>query len=148
MTTVLIEQIKSDRNAAMKAGDQVTKGLLNILIGEIDRRRGVINPKTGEQVDIDDNVAADAVAKIIKGINENIVIAKDAGMEYTSFTRDLSIVGKYAPSILSEDATRQLVTDIVANGARNLGDVMKALAPQGKGIDKKLASSIAMELLK
>ena len=68
------------------------------------------------------------------------------GSDVSEQKAQLQILSKYRPVLKSVDETREIVTKIIANGANNMGMVMKELKNH-TGIDMKIASAITKELL-
>ena len=91
----------------------------------------------------DDAVAACA-AKAVKMRRESIEQFEKAGREdlATNEKVELECLSMFTPKTLSEDETRTLVDKAIADGATNIGAVMKALP---KTADKKFASAYAKE---
>lgn len=133
----LLEQIKSDRIEAMKEKNEIKKSILSVLVGEIDRNRGA--------KELTDDVVIASVVKMCKSCEETIAMLPD-GSDVSEQKAQLQILSKYRPVLKSVDETREIVTSIIANGANNMGMVMKELKSHA-GIDMKIASAITKELL-
>lgn len=136
MSTDIINLIKKDRLVATKNSDANLKSILGVLLGEIDRNRGV--------KELDDALAIKVAERMIAGINENMT---KYGADKTTSQYEIDAISKYIPVrvILSVDDTTVLIAGIMASGITRLGDIMKSFGSR-TDVDKKLASSIAMTL--
>ena len=136
MSTELLNRIKKDCLIATKNGDEKLKTYLGVLVGEIDRSRGT--------TELDDTVVAQCIKKMRSSAKENIGYPSSDKAE---FQFQLDVLNGYIKeeTVLSAEDTRILIEALIADGANNVGMVMKGV--EGKGVDKATASRIAMELL-
>ena len=61
---------------------------------------------------------------------------------------EIDLLAKYLPVKFNEEKTTIIITDLINNGANNIGAIMKGLNQYGNMVDRKLASQIAGKLLK
>lgn len=136
MSTEIINAIKKDRLLATKNSDEKLKTTLGVLLGEIDRNRGV--------KELDDTLAIKVAEKMVGSIRENIA---KYGADPIESQREIDVIIKYIPVrvFLSEEQTTELIKSTMDAGTMKLGDVMKSFGDR-VDIDKKMASSIAMKL--
>ena len=136
MSTELLNRIKKDRLIATKNSDEKLKTYLGVLVGEIDRSRGT--------TELDDTVVAQCIKKMRSAAKENLGYASSDKAE---FQYQLDVLNGYIKEelVLSEDETRSIIAGLIADGASDVGAVMKGIA--GKAVDKATASRIAKELL-
>lgn len=135
MSTDIINAIKKDRLIATKNSDEKLKSILGVLLGEIDRNRGV--------KELDDTLAIRVAEKMVAGIRENVA---KYGVDQVAAQYEIDAIVKYIPVrvVLSEADTTNLINAIMESGVTRLGDIMKSFGDRAD-IDKKLASSIAMK---
>jgi uncharacterized protein YqeY len=139
----VLEQIKQDVTAALKAGDRERTGALRLIANELQKAA-----KEGE---------ADEVAVLQRERKRRIEAAeayRDAEREdlAASEEREAAIIEGYMPEQISDEELRAIVGDVVAeSGAtspREMGKVMSAVMPQVKGrADGKRVSAVVQELL-
>lgn len=136
MSTDIINAIKKDRLIATKNSDEKLKSTLGVLLGEIDRNRGV--------KELDDTLAIKVAEKLVAGIRDNVA---KYGVDQVNAQYEIDAITKYIPVrvVLSESETTALINSIMESGVTRLGDIMKSFGDR-TDIDKKLASSIAMKL--
>lgn len=141
----LLDQVNADRIAAMKAKDQVTKGILTTLKGNIER----VNSKGAS-----DNEVKAAVKSAIKGVNEmKDILLKAHGDDFETPVQDneIKVLSKYMPEKFDEMRTREIVQDTIAQvgfeSMADMGKVMGALSKYGEKLDKGLANKILREAL-
>lgn len=125
----LQEKINADLKSAMLSRNEFQRGILRVLIGELNR--------------VDKIVPDDKVQSIIKKLIEN---AKLVGNTF-----EADFLEQYLPQQLSETDLRNEITNVVkANGysVKEMGKVMSFLKESFTGqYDGKLASAIAKEIL-
>ncbi|MEA2423849.1 MAG: uncharacterized protein QOH13_259 [Thermoleophilaceae bacterium] len=139
----VLEQIKQDVTAALKAGDRERTGALRLIANELQKAA-----KEGE---------ADEVAVLQRERKRRIEAAeayRDAEREdlAASEEREAAIIEGYMPEQISDEELRAIVGDVVAeSGAtspKEMGKVMSAVMPQVKGrADGKRVSAVVQELL-
>lgn len=144
MKASLKETLRSDLNAARRARDRVRTLVLSTTLAEL-RNKEI---ETGGPLD-DDGVRSvlaraikqrqDAAAQMLRGGRQDLA---DKEKEQEAVLRD------YMPPELSADDVRDMVREIVADGAVHMGAVMSSLMPRIRGrFDGRAASVIVREEL-
>jgi uncharacterized protein YqeY len=144
----LAEKIATDLNTALKSGDKVRVVILRMIKSTIKNRE----IEKGEALGNDE----------IEGVFRTFVKrAKESIEQFSKAERtdlvekekaELAIIQAYLPSQLSEDETREIIRNAIAEtgaaGPQDMGKVMKTVMAKGKGqIDGKLANTLLKELL-
>ena len=137
---MLIDRIREDRLAAMKARDDLRKNLLGT----------VFAAATKDNKTPDDASVARTIRSFIKALDETIAALKerDASQQH----REKAILDDYLPRTLGADTLAASVDEIVAGlperSPRAMGQVMAALkARHGDAVDMKLASQLVKAAL-
>jgi len=138
----LIDRIKADRLAAMKARDRTRANLLGTLASQAAK----------EAKQPDDATVIRTVRAFLKGVDETIAALEQAGRSHEQQDAKKAILEAYLPAMLDEAATRAAVDAAIAETgatyAKAMGKVMGALkAGHGAAIDMALASRLARERL-
>ena len=144
MKASLKETLRSDLNAARRARDRVRTLVLSTTLAEL-RNKEI---EAGGSLD-DDGVRSvlaraikqrqDAAAQMLRGGRRDLA---DKEKEQEAVLRD------YMPPELSADDVRDMVREIVADGAVHMGAVMSSLMPRIRGrFDGRAASVIVREEL-
>ncbi len=144
----LLNQILSDIKAAMKSRDASTLEVLRTLHSDIK------NVAINARKDITDEVVLDVLSKSIKQRNESIEMLRKGGREENAKEEEatLSVYRKYLPAQLTEEEVKALVAEIKlqvgAEGPKDMGKVMKELAPKTKGrFDSRRLSDLVKSAL-
>lgn len=137
---MLIDTIRSDRLAAMKARDELKKDLLGTLFAAA----------TKETKTPDDAAVVRAIRAFVKSLDETIAVLKDR--DSSRQHREKEILEAYLPQTLPPEALRASVAEIVAGlperSPKAMGQVMAELkARHGDAVDMKLASGLAKAAL-
>ena len=136
---MLVEKIKADRMAAMKARNIGAKTILTVLLGELEN----IAKRTGAE--ITDDIVIKVCKKFIAGNNEVIEAGAKVKCECPILTAENVILETFIPKQLTKD---ELYVIIDALKADNLGTVMKHLKANHDGTyDGKLAADVAHTVL-
>ena len=121
--------------------------LLNVL-------RSILSKITeGEKLNSNQELTDDEIIKIIiklaKQREESIALFNQGGREDLVLIEQnqLNVLNEYIPKKYNDAETRKIVEELISNGANNIALLMKELNKYGNLIDKKLASSIAKELI-
>jgi uncharacterized protein len=145
---MLIEKLKSDLEAAMKAQDRAKVSCLRMALSAIKYRQVALNQ------DLDDQEVVKVLRSQLKQINESLEQFTQGGrMDLVeNEKKNLEIMKSYLPKEMDEEAIRAIVKDIIAEtGAttkKDFGKVMKlAVAKVAGQADGKLVSSIVSSLL-
>lgn len=137
---MLIDTIRNDRLAAMKARDEVRKNLLGTLL----------TAATRETKAPDDATVVRTVRGFLKSVDETIALLKDR--DASQQRREKEILESYLPQPLSPAELEASVGEIVAalpeRSPRAMGQVMAALkARHGERVDMKAASALVKSAL-
>ncbi len=128
---MLIDQLKANMMAAMKAKDTVAKEAMRTAIGEIT--------KTGEEA-TDERVTT-ILRKMVKSNHEALEYAK--GEDAENLKRENELLGEFLPKALDVDevleileAQKEAIT-AAGNAGQATGIAMKTLKPTGAVVDGK-----------
>jgi uncharacterized protein YqeY len=136
----LYMRIKNERLSAKKAGDSATADTLTTLMSEIQRK---VKPE-----DADDATVKKVGGKMVKDMGELVKVSND-GDRTAAIEREMAILSDYLPKQMTADELAEAVAAEIADGASNVGAVMKAMAMKHPGLyDGRDASRVAMEKLK
>ncbi|MBI4824946.1 MAG: GatB/YqeY domain-containing protein [Nitrospirae bacterium] len=145
----LSDQISSDLNAALKANDKTRLSILRMVKSAIKNRE----IDKGHVVLTDDEAMAILNSFVKKGKESVEQFAKAGREELAEKERqELEIVQSYLPEQLSEDRIKEMAVEAVketgAAGAKDFGNVMKAMMVKTKGkADGKVVSALVKKLL-
>lgn len=114
----LKERIAADYMAAFRAKDPVAKPLLSVIKGEIQ----TIEKNTGTESMSDEDVLK-ILAKTKKSLDET-----NSKFPSEQTAAEIVIVEAYLPKQMSVDEIEAKVKELIAQGADNIGAVMKAFA--------------------
>ena len=137
---MLIDTVRADRLAAMKARDELKKDLLGTLFAAATK-----DSKTP-----DDATVVRAVRAFIKALDETIAALKDR--DTSKQLREKEILEAYLPQALAPEALEASVAEIVAGlperSPKAMGQVMAQLkARHGDAVDMKTASALVKAAL-
>lgn len=144
MSSDLKREIIEDMNEARKAGDRFSRDVLSMVLSDI-RNREI---DTGE--DADDEEVRDVVARAVKQREEAAQAMRDGGREELAEKeeREAGLLKEYLPPGLDEDEVREMVREIIDDGADAIGPVMGRLMPRIRNrFDGKEANRIVREEL-
>jgi uncharacterized protein len=140
----VLEQVKSDVTASLKAGDRERANALRLIANEL--QKAAKEGKTDE---------VEVLQRERKRRIEAAEAYRDAAREDLAEgeEREAEIIETYMPAQLSDPELRAIVGDAVAeSGAsspKEMGKVMSAVMPQVKGrADGKRVSAMVQELLR
>lgn len=144
----LLDRILSDVKEAMKSRQQKRLDTLRTLHSDIK------NVSINNQVEITDDVCLDQIAKTIKQKNDTLEQFRAAGRTDLVEEEEMKIefLKAYLPQQLSEAELEALVKEAIvevgATSKKEMGAVMKALAPRTKGrAEGKTVSALVQKLL-
>ena len=146
----LKDTIKEDMKTAFKAGDTATRSTLTMLLSVIQNRElekraklmksgaateaevagksQLTDEETIEAVSSEMKKRKDSAAQFIAGGRPELAASEEA---------EASVLMKYMPEQLTEDAVKALITEAIAAtgaaGVKDMGRVMGAVAPKTKG---------------
>jgi uncharacterized protein YqeY len=144
----LREQIDSDVKAALKSGAKATVSTLRMLSAalknkQIDKRRPLTEEEVVETIRSLIKQRRDSIEQFTKGNRPDLADKE---------TAEVAVLEAYLPAQMSreelEAMVRTAVTQANAQGARDMGKVMKALIPMVAGrADGKLLSELVKNAL-
>jgi uncharacterized protein YqeY len=136
MSTIYIyEQIKKDRMAAMKTGDQQTKSVLTVFVGDLQNQE-----KRGEA--ITDGYVIAQLKKATQASDENLKIRYSESDEAT-----VEVLNRYVPQQMTHEDLETHIDSMIRNDM-NFGEMMKSLKENFAGFyDAKEASLMVKEKL-
>jgi uncharacterized protein YqeY len=139
----VLEKVREDTTAAMKAGEKERVGALRMIVNELQK---------AEKEGRDDELAV--LQRERKRRLESAEAYREAGRSdlAESEEREAELIAGYLPEQLSDDELRAIVGDVVAeSGAsspKEMGQVMSQVMPKVEGrADGKRVSGLVKELL-
>jgi uncharacterized protein len=144
----LRDRLTEEMKLAMKAKDELR-------LATIRQVRSVMkNREIDQKQELDDQGISEVVSSLAKQRRESIKMFRDAGREElaTKEETELNILLEFLPQQLSREEVVALVSKSIADsgaqGAKDMGKVMKVLMPQVSGrADGKLVNDVVKELL-
>lgn len=140
----LLEEVKSDVTAALKAGDKERAGALRLVVSELQ--------KAAKEGSADDEVQV--LQRERKRRLESAKAYRDGGREdlASAEEREAQLIDAYLPEQLPDEELRAIVGDAVAelgaSSPKEMGKVMSAVMPKVKGrADGRRVSDTVRELL-
>jgi uncharacterized protein YqeY len=167
----LKEQLTSDMKAALKSGDEVRKSTLRLVLAaikqaELDKRLTAVKQKGPggdlteaqlaelDSIHLSDDETIGVLQKEAKARRESIADAQKASRNDLVAMNEveLNIIEGYLPKQLTRaelvELARAAMAEAGATDAKQLGAVMKLLAPRTKGrADGRLLNEVVRELL-
>jgi uncharacterized protein YqeY len=144
----LRETIDADIKEAMKAGAKDKVSALRMLVAalknkQIDKRRPLTDEEVAETIRFLIKQRKDSIEQFAKGGRQDLVDKETAEVAYLEV---------YLPQQLSREEIERTVREVIAQtgaqGARDMGKVMKALMPLLAGrADNKLVSELVKHAL-
>jgi len=142
----LLERVKDDITAAMKAGDRERVGALRLVSNELQKAH---KDASGSE--------ADEVAVLQRERKRRLEAAeayRDGGRDdlAASEEREAELITEYMPAQLSDDELHEIVGDVVAetgaDSPKEMGKVMSMVMPRVQGrADGKRVSAVVKEKL-
>jgi len=139
----LRERIDADMKTALKSGAKEKLSTLRMLLAalknkKIDKRRELTEEEVGETVRTQIKQRKDSIEQFGKGGRQDLVDKE---------TAEVAVLEAYLPQQLSREELEAMVRDAVsqtgAQGAKDMGKVMKVLIPTvGGRADGKLLSEL------
>jgi uncharacterized protein len=139
----VLEQVRSDTTAAMKAGEKERVGALRMIVNELQKAE-----KEGD---------ADEIAVLQRERKRRLESAeayREAGRTDLAEgeEREAELIEGYLPEQLSDEELRAIVGDVVAetgaSSPKEMGQVMSQVMPKVEGrADGKRVSGLVKELL-
>ena len=137
---MIYEKIKEMRMNAIKSKDESLKGVLTVLLGEVDRIKDIKGTA--------DDVIVAVVQKMVKNAEETIKMCKNKNVDYSESVHLISVLDNFRPKSLSEVAIRTIVEEAVMRLGKEtpVGKFMGEFKSH-EGMDMKIASTILKEVL-
>ncbi|OBU17687.1 glutamyl-tRNA amidotransferase [Photobacterium aquimaris] len=129
----LIERLKSEQIAAMKAKDKPRLGAIRLVLAAIKQR------EVDEKITLSDDDVLVVLTKMVKQRRDSVAQYEAAGRQDLADVEhaEISVLAEFMPQPLSEDEISTLMDDaIAATGAasmQDMGKVMGVLKPQIQG---------------
>ena len=146
----LKDQLNEDLKEAMKAGDELRRGVLRSLLAAVKQVEVDTRPAGG----LDEAAILVVIQKEAKSRRESIADAQKAGRDdlVADNEAELRLIESYLPQRLTREElielARAAIAEAGATGPKQLGAVMKLLTPRTKGrADGKLVNDVVRELL-
>lgn len=130
----LKEKISKDFIKAFKEKDVLRKSLLSTVKGEIQ----TIEKNQGVETLSDEEVLK-ILNKFAKSLKENVSLGDE------NSEKELSVIQEYLPKEMSQSEIESKISEIIGNGASNIGQIMKEFS--NLQADKKVVSQIARQML-
>ncbi len=144
----LLDTIRTEMTAAMRAGDAQRRDTLRLLIAALD------NARIAAGRDLSDEDALAALQREAKQRRESIEEYRKGGRDdlVEAEQAELTIIEAYLPDQLGEDELRAIARELIeergASGPGDLGAVMGPLMQRVRGrADGRQANAIVRELL-
>ena len=144
----LLDTIRTEMTAAMRAGDAQRRDTLRLLIAALD------NARIAAGRDLSDEAALAALQREAKQRRESIEEYRKGGRDdlVEAEQAELTIIEAYLPDQLGEDELRAIARELIeergASGPGDLGAVMGPLMQRVRGrADGRQANAIVRELL-
>ena len=134
----LMDKVNNDIKEAMKAKQQSRLDALRMLKAEFIKNNTAVKPTDEMSITISHAKRLSDSLELYAGNEEAIAKIK----------AELAVVQEYLPQALEESEVVEMINQIKANGAKDMGAVMKELQPQIKGrFDGKRASDLVKAAL-
>ena len=144
----LREQLSDEMKTAMKARDELRLSTIRMI------RSAVKNRDIDQKRELSDQEIVDVLATLVKQRRESIRLFAEAGRTdlVDKEEQELAILLHFLPRQLSREEVAALVDGAIAEcgatSGKDMGRVMKALAPQVAGrADGKMVSDLVKEKL-
>jgi uncharacterized protein YqeY len=127
--STLLARIRTDMNTARKERDRLKTDTLGMLLSEAQNRR------IERGTDLDDDDLLGLITTAVKRRRDAADQMRAGGRDElaTKEEAELEILQSYLPAQLTEDEVRELVRKAIAEGASDMGTVMKMVMPRAKG---------------
>lgn len=144
----LAQRLNEDLKVAMRAGDNVRRDTIRLLISSLK------NAQIDHKGDLDEDAESRVVAREVKQRKDSITEYRKAARTDLADREEaeLAILATYMPEPLTTDQIRTLVFESIsrtgAKGPSDLGRVMKDAVPAAKGrADGAAINALAREML-
>lgn len=138
---MLVDTLKAALLKARKERDAAATAALSTLVGEIETLA-----KAGRG-DLTDAVVVTVIKKFLKNLNETIALlpVDDAKEPFDSLLREKALYESFLPVQLTTDELSVLIDELIHNGAKDVGDVMKLLKTKHAGTYDGAAASALLK---
>jgi uncharacterized protein len=144
----LKEQLNNAMKAAMKARDNLRLSAVRMV------RAAITNREIDARTELDDQAVIDVISTVAKQRRESIRMYREGNRPELAEKEELelAILLEFLPVQLSPDEidtlVRQVILEMEAHGAKEMGRVMKAVTPLTAGkADGKIVSDAVRRLL-
>jgi len=144
----LKEQLNDAMKAAMKARDNLRLSAVRMV------RAAIANREIEARAELDDRAVIDVISTLAKQRRESIRMYREGNrLELAEKEElELAVLIEFLPVQLSQEdidsLVRQVILDMDAHGAKDMGRIMKAVAPLTAGkADGKVVSDAVRRLL-
>lgn len=140
--TTIEKKIEADFAAAFKSGNKELKSILSTIKGEMQTLK-----KNLIVENLSDEDSIKLLTKFAKGAKETVELLQKQQVGFyhssalISANFELAVINSYLPKQMSEAEINSKLDEILANGASNIGQIMKEFAQLPA--DKKLVSELA-----
>ncbi len=144
MSSPLKDRLKSDLTEARKARDKFRTLVLSTTLSELRNREIELGK------DAEDSEVTSVITKAVKRRKEAAEQMRAGGREELAEKerKEAEVLSAYLPEGLSEEEVREIVREILAAGAGEIGPVMGQLMPRlGGRFDGREANRIVREEL-
>ena len=146
----LKDRLVEDMKIAMKAKEE---GKVRLSVIRMVRA-AIKNAEIDKHVEFNDDQVIEVLSRELKMRRDALEVfdKADRPEEVTTLKEEIAVITEYLPQQLSEGEIRQLVQEAIsalgAQGPKDLGKVMGALAPKTKGrADGKQVNQLVREML-
>ena len=130
---LLIDRIKEDMKASMKAGNKARLGVIRLILASIKQ------VEVDERIQLDNDRVILVLDKMLKQRRESIRLFADAGRHdlVAIEEAEILVIQDFLPQVLSEEEIDAMVSDAVfesgAESVKDMGKVMGLLKAQMQG---------------
>ena len=143
----MIDVVRADMVAAMKAKEKEKKEVLSMLLADLK------NYEINNRVELTDEAAAQVVLKQIKQLKETLSPADRTDI-INECNFSISVLQNYAPEMMDKDAIEKVIKETLAELSiekptpKDKGAIMKTLMPKVKGkADGKLVNEVLASMM-
>ncbi|AKF11454.1 GatB/YqeY domain-containing protein [Sandaracinus amylolyticus] len=144
----LKQTIEADLKKAMLAKDEIAKDALRLAKADL------LNREVELGRDLTDEESTAVLQKGVKSRRDAIDQFRAGGRmdAVAEEEKQLAVLERYLPKMLSEDETRAAITSVTSelglSSKKDMGRLMKELKARFPGVDGRIASKVAGEVLK
>ena len=125
--------LSTDMKAAMKAKEKLRLGAIRAIQTAIKQK------EVDERIEVDDNMAIEVMAKLVKSRRESVKSYEDAGRTELAENEktEIEVIQSYMPAQMSSEevakAIEGVIADVGATTVKDMGKVMGKLRPMLAG---------------